>query len=144
MKTIEQKIKKQIRAEVEKLKETYLTYDKNYRFSFKKDGDVYLSKGTTYDHPLLSNKVVWGTEVQTKNVEQLVDVFFDNLINYNVDKWSEISKTELWSDVNKTENTPSDGQEEAYLWAEYEHMMKEAFMAENGLYELRMAEMSGF
>ena len=65
----------------------------------------------------------------------LVDVFFNNLINFNIDKWSEISKAE---------NTPSDGQEEAYLWAEYEHMMKEAYEKENGLYDLRMAEMRGF
>lgn len=135
MKTIEQKIKEQIRAEVEKLKETYLTYDKNYRFSFKKDGDVYLSKGTTYDHPLLSNKVVWGTDVQTKNVEQLVDVFFNNLINYNTDKWNELSKTE---------NIATQGQYELELNNEFDLMMQESYLAESAKFELEMDNMIAY
>jgi hypothetical protein len=131
MKTIEQKIKEQIRNEVEKLKETYLTFDKNYRFSFKKDGDVYLQKGTTYDHPLLSNKVVWATEVQSKNIDMLVDVFFNNLINFNMDKWSEISKTE-------------NSYETYELELEYNNMMKEAYEKESAKFELEMAYMRGF
>lgn len=135
MKTIEQKIKKQIRNEVEKLKETYLTYDKNYRFNFKKDGDVYLQKGTNYDHCYLSNKVVWATEVQNKNVEQLVDVFFDNLIVFNSDKWSEISKTE---------NIATQGQYELELNNEFDLMMQESYLAESAKFELKMDNMIAY